>query len=191
MFGIYHNALGPIEPTGNIKNICLGFLWLYNFFHLCFIGRNEEKLYCLQIINSIQASGASMILDINYHSGVPIYRQIIDQVREQIMAGLLKEGQQLMPVRELSSKLAVNPMTVSKAYSAMEAEGLLERRRGIGLFVVGIETRQKDQIKEVLIEKAISKAVATAMQFGFTKDRLHQILDNAFHKYQSDKELIK
>jgi GntR family transcriptional regulator len=132
-----------------------------------------------------------MILDINYHSGVPIYRQIIDQVREHIMAGLLKEGDQLMPVRELSSKLAINPMTVSKAYSAMEAEGLLERRRGIGLFVVGIKAQEKDQIKEVLIEKILNKAAATAIQFGFSEERLHMILAKSFKKYQSGRELIK
>lgn len=132
-----------------------------------------------------------MILDIDYHSGMPIYRQIIDQIREQIMAGLLKEGDQLMSVRELSSKLSVNPMTVSKAYSSMEAEGLLERRRGIGLFVVGIKDQQKDKIKEALIEEIMSKAVVTAVQFGLSKERLQMMLDESFTKYQSEKGLTK
>jgi len=127
-----------------------------------------------------------MLLDIDYHSGVPIYRQIIDQVREQIMAGLLKEGDQLVPVRELSARLAINPMTVSKAYSAMEAEGLLERRRGIGLFVVGINSSQKDKTKESLVESILNKAVFTAIQFGLSKERLQMILDKSFTKYQSE-----
>lgn len=132
-----------------------------------------------------------MVLDINYHSGVPIYRQIIDQVREQIMAGLLKEGDQLMPVREVSSKLAINPMTVSKAYSAMEAEGLLERRRGIGLFVAGVKGQHKESMKETLIEEILNKAVATAIRFGVSKERLQTILDKSYTKYQSEKELAK
>lgn len=96
-----------------------------------------------------------------------------------------------MPVRELSSQLSINPMTVSKAYSAMEAEGLLERRRGIGLFVVGIEAEQKDTTKEILIERILNKAVVTAMQFGFSRERIHRILDKVFKKYQSDKEFTK
>jgi GntR family transcriptional regulator len=107
------------------------------------------------------------------------------------MAGLLKEGDQLMSVRELSSRLSINPMTVSKAYSSMETEGLLERRRGIGLFVVGIKDQQKDKIKEALIEEIMSKAVVTAVQFGLSKERLQVMLDESFTKYQSEKELTK
>jgi GntR family transcriptional regulator len=126
-----------------------------------------------------------MILDIDYHSGVPIYRQIIDQVREQIMAGILKEGDQLTPLRELSAKLSINPMTVSRAYSAMEAEGLLERRRGIGLFIVGIEPRQKDKTKEALVETLLNKAVVTAKQFGLSKKTVRKILDDLYLKYSS------
>ena len=128
-----------------------------------------------------------MLLEIDYHNGVPIYRQIIDQVREQIMAGLLKEGEQLMPVRELSARLSINPMTVSKAYSAMEVEGLLERRRGIGLFIVGIEPQQKDKTKEALLEAIINKAVITATQFGISKEKMQKMLDRSFIKYQSEK----
>jgi len=127
-----------------------------------------------------------MILDIDYHSGVPIYRQIIDQVREQIMGGLLKEGDQLMPVRELSAMLTINPMTVSKAYSAMEAEGLLERRRGIGLFIVGIEPLRKDKAKEAHVEALLNKAVITARQFGLSSKKMQKILDELFAKYQAD-----
>lgn len=126
-----------------------------------------------------------MILKINYHSGVPIYRQIIDQIRDQIMAGMLKEGDQLIPLRELSAKLAINPMTVSRAYSAMEAEGLLERRRGIGLFVK-VEPLQKDKTKEGIVEALMDKMVITAKQFGLSKTKMHKILDEAYLRYQSE-----
>jgi len=128
-----------------------------------------------------------MLLDIDHHSGVPIYRQIIDQVREQIMAGLLKEGDQLMPVRELSSQLAVNPMTVSKAYSAMETEGLLERQRGIGLFISGVHSSRKEQNKEASVEALLSKAVTTAMQYGLSREKTQKMLKELFLKYQSEK----
>jgi GntR family transcriptional regulator len=127
-----------------------------------------------------------MLLEIDHHSGVPIYRQIIDQVREQIMAGLLKEGEQLMSVRELSARLAVNPMTVSKAYSAMETEGLLERRRGIGLFIASVHSEQKELNREAAIERFLSKAVTSAMQYGLSEERTHKMLKELFSKFRKD-----
>jgi GntR family transcriptional regulator len=67
---------------------------------------------------------------LNPQSGIPIYRQLLDQVRRLVASGHLAHGAPLPSVRELAIKHAVNPMTVSKAYSMLEAEGLLERNRG-------------------------------------------------------------
>jgi GntR family transcriptional regulator len=67
---------------------------------------------------------------LNPQSGVPIYRQLLDQVRRMVASGHLPPGAELPSVRELAVKHAVNPMTISKAYSMLEAEGLLERNRG-------------------------------------------------------------
>jgi GntR family transcriptional regulator len=67
---------------------------------------------------------------LNPQSGVPIYRQLLDQVRRMVASGHLPPGVELPSVRELAVKHAVNPMTISKAYSMLEAEGLLERNRG-------------------------------------------------------------
>jgi len=67
---------------------------------------------------------------LNPQSGIPIYRQLIDQVRRMIAGGQLKTGDDLPSVRELALAHAVNPMTISKAYSMLETEGLLARQRG-------------------------------------------------------------
>jgi GntR family transcriptional regulator len=64
------------------------------------------------------------------HSGVPIYRQLLDQIRRMVASGQLPPGTSLPSIRELALQHAINPMTVSKAYSLLEAEGLLERNRG-------------------------------------------------------------
>ena len=64
------------------------------------------------------------------HSGVPIYRQLLEQVRRLVASGQLKAGSELPSVRDLALAHAVNPMTISKAYSLLEAEGLLQRNRG-------------------------------------------------------------
>jgi GntR family transcriptional regulator len=128
-----------------------------------------------------------MLLDIDHHSGIPIYRQIMDQVRDQIMAGLLKEGEQLMAVRELAGQLKVNPMTVSKAYSAMEAEGILERRRGIGLFVATIHSDKKMQAKEAALETQLARAVTTAIQYDISREDAQQLLEKLFDKHMAKK----
>lgn len=127
-----------------------------------------------------------MLIVIDHHSGVPIYRQIMDQVKEQIMAGLLKEGQQVMTVRELAKALNVNPMTVSKAYSAMETEGVLERRRGIGLFVTPVRSQKRVKAKEAALETLLAKVVTTAVQFGISKKETQRMLGNLFAKHQSE-----
>ena len=127
-----------------------------------------------------------MLLDIDHHSGVPIYRQIKDQIREQIMAGRLKEGEQLVSVREMALQLKVTPVTISKAYSAMEAEGLLERRRGIGLFIAEIHPDKKDQTKEDMVEALISKAVTTAIQFGLSQEKTEKMLKDLFLKFRKE-----
>ncbi len=70
-------------------------------------------------------------------SGVPIYRQLMDQVRRLIAGGQLPPGAELPSVRELAAQHAINPMTISKAYALLEAEGLLERNRGKPMTVTG------------------------------------------------------
>jgi GntR family transcriptional regulator len=74
---------------------------------------------------------------LNPQSGVPIYRQILEQVRRMVASGQLHAGAELPSVRDLALAHAVNPMTISKAYSLLEAEGLLARNRGKPMTVVG------------------------------------------------------
>ena len=75
------------------------------------------------------------LISINSASGVPIYRQLIDQIKQAILMKLLQPEQQLPSVRVLSSQLGVNPMTISKAYNQLELEGCVIRQRGIGMII--------------------------------------------------------
>ncbi len=126
-----------------------------------------------------------MLLEIDHHSGVPIYRQLIEQIRRQIMSGQLSEGEQLMPVRELAAQLRVNPMTISKAYALLEVEGLLERRRGIGLFAARLRKDQKERTKGKLLEEIMRKAAVTAVQFGIPEKKAAEMLAKLYRKYNS------
>jgi len=129
-----------------------------------------------------------MLLQIDHHSGVPIYRQVIDQVRHQIMAGQLREGDQLTTVRDLSVELKVNPMTISKAYSLLEAEALVERRRGIGLFVAGLPQDRKRRARAELLERVVGRAVAAAVQFDVPEDQVQAMVSDLFRRSNSKKK---
>ena len=76
-----------------------------------------------------------MLLSIDERDGRPIYQQLISQVREQVREGSLKPGDELPSTRSLSAELGVNPMTISKAYSYLEREEVVERRPGRPLIV--------------------------------------------------------
>jgi GntR family transcriptional regulator len=126
-----------------------------------------------------------MLLQIDHHSGVPIYRQVMDEIRRQVMAGRLPEGEQLASVRDLAAQLNVNPMTISKAYTLLEVEGLLERRRGVGLFVAAIRKDHKRRTKAQLLEQILTKAVTTAVQFDIAPEEVHELTERLFKKYGS------
>lgn len=79
---------------------------------------------------------------LNPQSGVPIYRQLLEQVRRMVASGQLQPGAELPSVRELALQHAVNPMTISKAYGLLETEGLLERNRGKPMTVAAQSRRQ-------------------------------------------------
>jgi len=126
-----------------------------------------------------------MLLQIDHHSGQPIYRQVIEQVRRQIVAGQLRQGEQLPSVRDLASQLRVNPMTVSKAYSLLEKEGLLDRRRGVGLFVAELGRDKASRTRDDMLEAALTRAVVTAIQLGISQERARDMLTRLYQKYDS------
>lgn len=132
-----------------------------------------------------------MLLEIDHHSGVPIYRQVIRQVRQQIMTAGLKEGEQLETVRDLAARLKVNPMTISKAYSFLEAEGLVERKRGIGLFISKVKKGRLDQIKAGLLDTVLNKAAITAIQLEVTEDEAVELFKKLYKEYDSKKRRRK
>lgn len=98
----------------------------------------------------------------------PIYRQIVEQVRRQIAGGGLSQGQELPSVRALAQEHAINPMTVSKAYSLLEAEGLLERRRGMGMVVAGTTVQGGHAERQSFLLPSLQAAAQQARQLGLS-----------------------
>jgi GntR family transcriptional regulator len=106
----------------------------------------------------------------------PIYRQIVDQVRRQMAGGQLRPGTELPSVRALAQQHAINPMTVSKAYSLLESEGLLERRRGMGM-VVAAQGEHRAVDPERLLAPLLQALVRQAAELGLPPETLHRLID--------------
>jgi GntR family transcriptional regulator len=106
---------------------------------------------------------ASM-LNIQPSAPEPIYRQILEQLRRLIAAGQFAEGERLPSVREVAVTHAVNPMTVSRAYSLAEAEGLLERLRGKGMVVAAQSARTRSQSERLALLELPLQALSRQVQ---------------------------
>jgi len=109
---------------------------------------------------------------LDLHSGVPVYRQIIDQVRGGIASGALEAGHQLPTVRQLAVDLAINPNTVVRAYRELELGGLLETHQGTGTFISAQKLKKANAERERQLAQIVSDAVARAGAAGFTVDEL-------------------
>jgi len=112
-------------------------------------------------------------------SGVPVYRQIIDQVRGGIASGSLAAGDQLPTVRQLAVDLAINPNTVLRAYRELELGGLLETHQGTGTFISQQKLKRGDAERDRQLSQIVSDFVARAGAAGFTVEdllkQLHQL----------------
>jgi GntR family transcriptional regulator len=102
-------------------------------------------------------------------SSEPIYRQLVEQVRRLAAAGQLKPGDGMPSVREIAQALALNPMTVSKAYGLLEMEGVLARRRGLGMVVAEFAPARPADRAE-LLRPALERAALEARQLELDPD---------------------
>jgi len=121
-----------------------------------------------------------MFIRIESSSGVPITRQILDQIRAQCANGSLKPGQKLPSVRELARELTVNQNTVLKVYEKLCAEGLLEKRHGSGTFVA--ENVPKGQLKEQrnLLKGEAERLVYRATSLGLSPEELIGLIEETY-----------
>jgi GntR family transcriptional regulator len=109
---------------------------------------------------------------LDLHSGVPVYRQIIDQVRGGVASGALAVGDQLPTVRQLAVDLAINPNTVVRAYRELELGGLLETHQGTGTFISAQKIRGGNEARARQLARMAEDAVARAGAAGFSVEEL-------------------
>jgi len=125
-------------------------------------------------------------LQINPNSGVPVYRQVMDQIKYYIASGLLAPGQQLPSIRSLAGSLAVNPTTVVKAYTELQHGGVVEMKQGKGAFVSeSAGALSEEQLRKALQQLARQLAVEAA-QMGASSQLVMQMVQEELQKVQHD-----
>lgn len=110
------------------------------------------------------------------HSGVPVYRQLIDQVLGARAAGVLTSGDQLPTVRQVAVDLAINPNTVARAWRELEIRGIIETQQGTGTFISDQKVEGREVERRRQLDRIIDDFVARAGAAGFTIDDLTEQL---------------
>jgi GntR family transcriptional regulator len=115
-------------------------------------------------------------IELSVRDGVPIYRQVFNQIRYQIISGQLEVGDELPPIRVLAEQLSITPNTVVKAYGGLEAEGLVVKRQGSGTFVADLTSPLKKSEQRRLIIQRADALLTEAKQLGFSYEELLELV---------------
>jgi GntR family transcriptional regulator len=124
----------------------------------------------------------SLSFEIHPSSGVPIYRQLIDQVRLFVATGRLAAGDLVPSIRQLADELEVNMMTVSKAYARLEADGVLERDRGVGMRVRVATTNGPVSRRQLELKPDAEHLAARAWQLQLSNEQTLSVVKAALKK---------
>ena len=120
-----------------------------------------------------------MIFRLNPNSGLPIYLQIMEQVKHAVENGVLRPGDQLPGLRKLAETMVMNPNTVAKAYRELEHEGIIELRQGAGAFVSeNLNTKvvtDRMQTARPIVEKAVERLLA----LGLSEEEIRRLIEAA------------
>jgi GntR family transcriptional regulator len=117
-----------------------------------------------------------MDINIDLADGVPIYRQIVNQVKYLVASGLLRPGEELPPIRTLALQIKVTPNTIVKAYDELESSGVVHKRQGSGTFVSEERPQMARRERQRIIEQRIDALLAEAHQLNFTVEDLLRML---------------
>ena len=130
-----------------------------------------------------------MIFRVNQSSGVPLYVQLIEQVKHALETGALQEGDQLPTIRKVAEDLVMNPNTVVRAYRELEHEGVLELRHGSGAF---IKKASGDRARVMRKAQTIVQSVSERLiSLGLSEDELRRVFENELIRARQERDLEK
>jgi GntR family transcriptional regulator len=117
-----------------------------------------------------------MVINLNPASGVPLYQQLIEQVKHAIEIGAIRTGEQLPSVRQMAEELLINPNTAARAYRELEHEGVIELKHGSGAFI-----RESIVPREKLMQKAhsvVKSALSQLESLHLSEDEIRRLLES-------------
>jgi GntR family transcriptional regulator len=120
-----------------------------------------------------------MLFRVDTGSGVPLYRQLVQQVHREVMLGRLQPGDQLPSLTEVVSALSINPNTVVKAYSELEHQGFVVRRQGAGTFIMPVPPSTGSLAVPVKLRRALHRWVERTREAGVTDDQIRMLVADA------------
>ena len=115
---------------------------------------------------------------------VPIYRQLMDQIRESVARGRLKAGSRLPSVRVLSRELVVNPNTIARVYSELERDGILNTRPGLGVFVAEAQPELSVAARRQRLAEIIDAFLTNAVHLGFSSEEVLSAVSKRIRGFQ-------
>lgn len=117
---------------------------------------------------------------IDQRSSTPIYQQLVQEIKESILKGVLQPGDKLPSVRGLSARLTINPNTIQKAYQELERQKVIEMLRGKGTFVSIDYKPSKDEEKMSILKDNLKKILIEAHYMGLNQDKIIQMVKQIF-----------
>jgi GntR family transcriptional regulator len=129
-----------------------------------------------------------MEFSIDSSSRRPICRQLSEQIRESIARGKLQPEERLPSIRELSRTLVVNPNTIARVYSELEQEGILNTRRGLGVFVAQPGSELSKKVRRERLQEALDRLLTEAVHLGFTAEDVVAMVSEKVKQFQWSKK---
>lgn len=130
-------------------------------------------------IDYIYSSGESMHIQLSYSNPTPLYRQIVDQIKEKILSGELLPGTPLPSIRQLAEEAMTSVITTKRAYSELENEGIIVTRPGLGSFVANFTYKDLGTIREESVKECISDLISVAKLVGISDEKLLDMVKKA------------
>ena len=130
-----------------------------------------------------------MIFRVNQSSGIPLYLQLVEQVKHAVETGALREGDRLPTIRKVADDLVMNPNTVVRAYRELEHDGVLELKHGSGAFIKESAGRRSSVMHkaQAIMQSALDRLVS----LGLTEDELRRVFEGELAKANAEKSLGK
>ena len=135
---------------------------------------------------------AKLLLQIDFRSGLPIYTQIVNQIQAQVVAGVLKPGDQLPTVRALAEELRVNFNTVARAYRILDEARIISTQQGRGTYITEIPPpKVSERLRKESLEVLTQRYVSEAMRLGFSKSEISQMVKEQLKIWKDEAQDIK